>query len=87
MDTVWVVRGPDVRAHGEYCKKRVILRGHGSSGRLAGSSSLRHHGCVDDSEATQLILETLFDVRGAVYEIHGAILGEDDDEEEAQEDA
>ena len=62
-------------------------RRYGSSGRLAGPPSLRHHGCVDDPEATQLILETLFDVRGAVYEIHGAILGEDDDEEEAQEDA
>jgi hypothetical protein len=41
---------------------------------------------VEDSEATQVILETLFDLRVAVFEIHDAILGEDD-EEETEEDA
>jgi hypothetical protein len=40
---------------------------------------------VEDTEATQLMLETLFDVRAAVYEIHGAILGSDDDEEEEED--
>jgi hypothetical protein len=42
---------------------------------------------VEDSEATQVILETLFDLRVAVFEIHDAILGEDDDEEETEADA
>jgi hypothetical protein len=40
----------------------------------------------DESEATQLILETLFDVRRAVFEIRDYLL-EDDDEEEEEEDA
>jgi hypothetical protein len=39
---------------------------------------------VDDPEATTLILETLFDIRGAVYEIHDLFF---DDEEEEEEDS
>lgn len=43
---------------------------------------------AEDSEATQLMLEALFDVKVRVVDIHEAIFGrEDDDEEEAQEDA
>jgi hypothetical protein len=38
---------------------------------------------MDDPEATALILETLFDVRAAVYEIHDFLI---DDEEEEEED-
>jgi hypothetical protein len=37
---------------------------------------------VEDAEATQLIHEALFDVRTAVYEIHDAILGGDDETQE-----
>lgn len=40
---------------------------------------------MEDEEATRLILETLFDVRAAVFAMHDAILGDDgraDDEEE-----
>ena len=44
-------------------------------------------GMEDDAEATQLVLETLFDVRAAVYEIHDYLLGDDDGEEEEEEDA
>ena len=34
------------------------------------------------------MLEALFDIRGAVYDIHDALLGEgDDDEEETEEDS
>ena len=40
-----------------------------------------------DEEATQLMLETLFDIRVAVWEIHRALFGEDDEEEETEEDA
>ena len=36
-------------------------------------------------EAKQLILETLFDVRGNVRDIHRAIVGGGDDEEEEAE--
>jgi hypothetical protein len=31
--------------------------------------------------------ETLFDIRAAVWEIHRALFGEDDEEEETEEDA
>jgi hypothetical protein len=48
---------------------------------------LEHHGDVEDTEATQLILETLFDLRVAVYEIHDTVVGEDEDDEEEEEDA
>jgi hypothetical protein len=38
-------------------------------------------------EATQLMLETPFDIRAAVYEIHDVAVGEDEgDEEEEEED-
>jgi len=40
---------------------------------------------MDDTDATQVMLETLFDIKVAVYDIHDAILGENDDEEEAEE--
>jgi hypothetical protein len=39
----------------------------------------------DDGEATQLMLEALFDIKVAVFEIHRALLGADDDEEEETE--
>lgn len=42
---------------------------------------------MDDSEATQLMLETLFDVRVAVYEIHDAVVEPEDDDEATEEDA
>jgi hypothetical protein len=43
---------------------------------------------VEDSdlEATRVILETLFDIRGAVFDIHAALFGNGDDDEEATED-
>ena len=41
-----------------------------------------------DHEATQLTLEALFEIRGAVYDIHDFLLGgEDDEEEETEEDS
>jgi hypothetical protein len=40
-----------------------------------------------DEEATQLMLEALFDIKAAVFEIHQALFGEDDEEEETEEDA
>lgn len=40
-----------------------------------------------DDEATQLMLEALFDIKVAVFEIHRALLGEDDEEEETEEDS
>jgi hypothetical protein len=42
---------------------------------------------VDDSEATQLMLETLFDIKVRVREIHEVVVdSEDDGEEEEEED-
>jgi hypothetical protein len=38
-----------------------------------------------DDEATRLLLDATFEIRGRVREIHGAILGEDHDEEETEE--
>jgi hypothetical protein len=37
---------------------------------------------VDDPEATTLILEALFDIKADVRDIHAAIFGGDDGEEE-----
>ncbi len=40
-----------------------------------------------DGEATQLMLETLFEIKIVVHEIRDGLFGEDDDEEETEEDA
>ena len=53
---------------------------------LATRENRRHSWGVDDDEATTLMLETLFDIKVKVHEIHGAIFGEDDDEEEVEGD-
>jgi hypothetical protein len=44
---------------------------------------------VEDEEATKLMLEALFDIRAAVYEIHDVVFWTDEDEdgEEEEEDA
>ena len=42
---------------------------------------------MEDEEATQLMLEALFDIKVAVYEIHRVLLGGEDDEEEETEDS
>jgi hypothetical protein len=62
---------------------------HGRSSRLAAVSARRHHGYVPepDEEATQLMLEALFDIKAAVFEIHRALFGEDDEGQETEEDA
>ena len=39
-----------------------------------------------DEEATQLMLEALFEIKAAVFDIHRYLLGDDDEEEEAEED-
>ena len=44
-------------------------------------------GSVEDSEATQLLLETLFDMRIVLGEIHAAVVEPEDDDEETEEDA
>ena len=45
-----------------------------------------HNGWMEDEEATKLILESLFDIRVAVFDIHDALFGEDHGEE-AEEDS
>jgi hypothetical protein len=42
---------------------------------------------MDDPEATQLVLETLFDMRAVLYEVRDALIDPGDDDEETQEDA
>jgi hypothetical protein len=59
----------------------------GPNGRLARAWGRRHHRTVDDPEATQLMLEALFEIRGKVGEIHAAIFGGGDDEEESGADS
>jgi hypothetical protein len=49
--------------------------------RLAMLERRPHNGKVEDAEATQLMLESLFDIRAAVFDIHDALFGEDDGEE------
>ncbi len=58
-------------------------------GHLAVVVTCGHHGIVEDDngEATQLMLEALFDIKAAVNDIHRALLGGDDEEEEAEEDS
>ena len=41
----------------------------------------------DDTEATQRMLEALFDVRAAVFEIKDFLLGDENGEEEEEEDS
>jgi hypothetical protein len=40
---------------------------------------------VEDTEATQLMLEALFVVRAKVSEIHAVVVGVDDEEEDGEE--
>ncbi len=40
---------------------------------------------MEDDEATTLILEALFDIRVAVFDIHAVVFGADDEEEEEEE--
>jgi hypothetical protein len=42
---------------------------------------------VENEDDTQLMLEALFDIRGAVFEIHDAIFGGGDNGEAEEEDA
>jgi len=42
---------------------------------------------VEDNEATQLILESLFDMRILITEIHDAVVEPEDNDEETEEDA
>lgn len=41
---------------------------------------------VEDNEATQLILEAVFDIRAVVYEVRDVLIEPEDDDEETQED-
>jgi hypothetical protein len=53
---------------------------------LRSTRGVAHNGHVEDEEATKLILESLFDIRAAVFEIHDALFGEDNGAE-AEEDS
>jgi hypothetical protein len=44
------------------------------------------NGMVEDEEATHLMLETLFELRWRVREIHYELLGDDNGEEEEEAD-
>jgi hypothetical protein len=46
----------------------------------------RHHRRVADEDDTQLILQTLFDLKVKVDEIHTAVVEYEDEDEEGQED-
>jgi hypothetical protein len=57
---------------------------------LRAGNAVRHHQGVEDTEATQLMLEAVFDIKAAVYEIHEVVAWRDEDEdgeEEEEEDA
>jgi hypothetical protein len=40
---------------------------------------------VEDDEATQLVLEALFDIKAAVYDIHDVLIEPPEDDDEAPE--
>lgn len=42
---------------------------------------------MEDIEATQLILETLFDMRAVLYEVHDVLVEPEDGDEETEGDA
>ena len=42
---------------------------------------------MENTEATQLILETLFDMKAVLYEIHEVLVEPEDDDEATEEDA
>jgi hypothetical protein len=52
---------------------------------LRGSTRFRHHEPVEDEEATTLMLEALFDIKAAVYDIHQLIFWIDEDEDGEEE--
>jgi hypothetical protein len=58
------------------------------SGPVSGARGIGwHHERMSDNEATQLILEALFDMRWGLHEVHAVVVGGDDDGEEEEEDA
>ena len=59
------------------------------AGRLARSWAPGHHRGVTDDATAQVMLEALFDIRAAVYEIHDVLIEspEYDDEETSEDDA
>lgn len=59
---------------------------HGLGGHLAARGGHGHHCSYGGREATTLMLETLFDIKVAVLEIHAVLFGEDDEEEEEEDD-
>ena len=66
---------------------QAAFGGRGQRGHLALVSHVGHHEWVADDEATHLILETLFDMRIKVDEIHAAVVEPEDDDEETEEDS
>jgi hypothetical protein len=55
--------------------------------RLAQPPTHLHHKVVDDPEATQLILQTLFDIKADVRDIHDVIFGGGDYEDQPEDDS
>lgn len=54
----------------------AILRCRGDVGTI---------GVVEDDDATQLVLEALFDIKAAVYDIHDVLIEPPEDDDEASE--
>jgi len=52
--------------------------------RLAVCRPCPHNGWVEDREATQLMLESIFDIKWRVIDIHEAIFGGENGEEEEE---
>ena len=44
-----------------------------------------HHQTVEDDEATQLVLEALFDIKAAVYDIRDVLIEPPEDDDETPE--
>lgn len=65
--------------------RRLSRQGRGWFWHLARERRRAHNGAVEDNEATQLMLEALFDIRGTVYEIHDVVVGGDDGEAEEED--
>jgi hypothetical protein len=52
---------------------------------LRAGHDVRHDRIVEDTAATQLLLEAVFDIKAAVYEIYDVVVWNDEDEDGEEE--
>ncbi len=82
------LQGRGCRFNNGHYARRADGHDHGGRARtrrLAPWAVPGHHHGVEDNEATQLVLEALFDVKAAVYDIRDVLIDPPEDEDEGSE--